>query len=158
MASRYGLSCDLGDNLHQLVNRDHAVLAQVDRIMKIGLRQPIDALNAVINIAVGPFLETMAPNLDHTTVLCLHHLATNRRRRFLATPVVGSQRTEYVVEADHTRVHAEIFTIVTADCAPYTVFPSRSHHLNRRGRRHPPSEERCLPHFACIHDRCRHWR
>src|SRR4029453_5152931 len=40
-----GLAGGLGHHVYQLVHGDHAVLAEVDRLMMVGLHDPVDALH-----------------------------------------------------------------------------------------------------------------
>src|SRR5690242_19152615 len=58
----------LRDEIDQLVDRHQPVRAEVQRLAMVGLHQPIDPLDAVVDVAVAPGLLTVAPHLDLSTV------------------------------------------------------------------------------------------
>src|SRR5690606_10502569 len=58
------LSGDVDDDLRQLVDRDHPVGPQVDRLGEVRPHQAVDALDAVVDVAERPGLLTITPDLD----------------------------------------------------------------------------------------------
>ena len=68
----------------------------------VGPHQPVDALDAVVDVAERARLLAVAPDLDLDVAGQLRdgHLAADRRRRLLAAAVPGAERPEDVVEAD----------------------------------------------------------
>src|SRR5207247_2194630 len=103
-----------GDHLHQLVDRDQPVLPQVERLAMAGHHKPVNAFDAIIDVAVRPRLIAVAPHLDLVPVIRERDLATDRRRRLLAATVVRSQRTEDVVEANYPRLEPVVLEIMPA--------------------------------------------
>src|SRR5688572_20522702 len=55
---------DAGHHIHQLIDADQAVLAEIQRLPKVRLHQAIDALDAIVDIAVGASLLAVTPHLD----------------------------------------------------------------------------------------------
>ena len=55
---------NLGDDIGQLVDSDHPVLAKIERFVVIRMHQAVPALNAIIDIAERAGLLAVAPNLD----------------------------------------------------------------------------------------------
>src|SRR5256885_15098214 len=80
----------------------------------IGLHEAEYALDAVVDVAVGPGLVPVAPHLNFAAAAGEGDLAGNRGRRLLATAIIRPQRAEDVVEADHPRLEAVLLEIVPA--------------------------------------------
>src|SRR5687767_10065925 len=70
---------DLCDHVHQIVDREHPVLAQVDRLAMIAAHQPVDTFNTIVDVTVGPRLFTVAPYFDLINVVGQGDLATDGR-------------------------------------------------------------------------------
>src|SRR5687767_13889542 len=70
---------DLRNHVDQLVDRDHPVLAQVDRLAMIAAHQPVDTFDTVVDVTVGPRLFTVAPYFDLINVVGQGDLATDGR-------------------------------------------------------------------------------
>src|SRR5712691_9713564 len=118
------LAGDLGHDVDQLVDRDHTVLTEVERLAKVRPHQPGDALHAVVDVAVGPRLLAIAPHVDHVLLLGEGDLAADGRRRLLATAVVGPERAEDVVEADRPGLEAEVVGVVAAHPLGVELLPA----------------------------------
>src|SRR5262249_26099534 len=82
------LARDLRHDVDELVDRDHAVLAEVERPAEVRPHQAINALDAVVDVAVRARLLPVAPHVDDVLVLSERDLAADRRRRLLAAAVV----------------------------------------------------------------------
>src|SRR4051812_32662694 len=89
---------DVGDQINQSVDADQLVGAEVQWIAEIGGHQAQQAFNAVVNVHVGPCLIAVAPDLDYAAVFGERDLAAYRRRRFLASAVVSTERPVDIVE------------------------------------------------------------
>src|SRR5205814_10655776 len=63
-----GLACDGRDDVHQLVDRHHTVLSQVQRLAVIRPHQAVDALDAIVDVAVGARLIAVAPDFNRALV------------------------------------------------------------------------------------------
>src|SRR5262245_33507613 len=50
------LTCDLRYDIDQVVDRDHPILAEIERFAIFGFHQSVDAFDAVIDVAIGPRL------------------------------------------------------------------------------------------------------
>src|SRR5689334_2517589 len=103
-----------GHHVHQLVDRDQSILAEVERLAMVRAHEAPDALDAVIDVAVGPRLLPVAPDLDLVAIRRQRHLPADRGRGFLSSTFVGAQRPEDVVKPDHTSVEAMVFQVVPA--------------------------------------------
>ena len=91
------------DDVDELVDRHELGRAEVDRVGDLRFDQPKDAIDRVVDVREASRLFAVAPDLDRVRAveLGLDHLATDRRRRLLATPVVRAVRPIDVVEAGH---------------------------------------------------------
>src|ERR1700738_5089223 len=63
------LAGDLRHDVHQFVDRNHAVLSEIDRLAMIALHQPVDTFDAVIDVAVRTGLLAVAPNFNVVAVI-----------------------------------------------------------------------------------------
>src|SRR5579871_2434519 len=116
------------NHVRELVDADHAVLPQVERLIEIRQHQPVNSADAIVDIAEGPSLLAIAPDFDFGTSCQFSgsNFTAQCRRRFLAAAVVGSKRTEDVVEAHNASFHAEVATIVRAQLFGHQLFPAVS--------------------------------
>src|SRR5262249_38235628 len=88
------LAGDLRHDVDQLIDRDHAVLTEIERLAEVRPHQAIDAFHAVVDVAVGPRLLAVAPHVDDVFVLGERDLAADRGPRLLAATVIGPKPTE----------------------------------------------------------------
>ena len=74
------------DDVHQLVDRDRLVAAEIERLDDVAGHDHLGALEAVVDVHEAARLLAGAPDLDLVTArqLGLDDLAADRRRRFLA--------------------------------------------------------------------------
>src|SRR5438046_3100537 len=79
-----------------------------------GHHKPVNAFDAIIDVAVRPRLIAVPPHLDLVAVVRERDLATDRRRRLLSTTVVRAQRPKDVMEANHAGLEAVVLEIVPA--------------------------------------------
>ena len=80
------LRCNAGNNIHQLINRDKPVGTEIQRLVVIGLHEPQQTLDAIIDVHERTCLLAIAPNLDGVSVGCKRDLAGDGRGGFfLAT-------------------------------------------------------------------------
>ena len=121
-----GLFRHLGDHVHQLIDGDEHVGAQVQGIAPLGMHEAVDALNAVIDVHERPRLLAITPDLDLVAVLGERHLATDRRGGLLAAAVVGSERAVDVVEASDSSFEAVILAVVLAELFRVELLPAVS--------------------------------
>src|SRR6266536_2179413 len=118
------LAGDAADEVDQLVDRDHAVLAEVDGVMVVGLHQPVDALDAVGHVAVGAGLLPVAPDLDLVVLVRRGDLAADGGGGLLPAPLPGPERPEDVVEADHPGGEAVVLAVVAAEPLGHQLLPA----------------------------------
>src|SRR5437667_6074821 len=85
------LAGDLRDDVDQLVDRDHAILAEIERLAEVRAHQSVDALHAVVDVAVRARLLAVTPHVDDVLVLGQGDLAADRGRRLLTATVVGPE-------------------------------------------------------------------
>src|SRR5215203_1771159 len=64
--------------IHELVDRDHAILTKIDRLTMLALHQAIDTFDTVVDVAVGTSLFAVAPHFNMVAIICKRHLATDR--------------------------------------------------------------------------------
>ena len=125
---------DLHDDRGQLVDADHALGAEVQRLVVIGVHQPVDALDAVVDVAERPRLLAVAPHLDRRAVIRERHLPAQRRRRLLAPAVVGAARPVDVVEPHDPRLERELRRVVPAQQLAEQLLPAVGILRGRRER------------------------
>src|SRR5262249_13926519 len=89
------------DHVDQLVYRDQPILSQIDGIVVIRLHEPINSFHAVINVAVGPSLVSIAPNLNNIFGLGEADLSANCRRRLFPAAVISPLRPENIMKPDN---------------------------------------------------------
>ena len=118
------LSGDPGHQTNQFVNRNHPVLAQVDRVRLAGLHQAVDTFHAIVHVAIRACLVSVSPDFNGAPVAGQRYLAANRGGRFLAASFESAQRTEDVVKADDARVESEILRVVPAHAFGIEFFPA----------------------------------
>src|SRR5690349_12131174 len=58
------LARDLRDHVDELIDRDHSILAEVDRLAMLAAHQAIDSFDAVVDVAIGARLFAVAPHLN----------------------------------------------------------------------------------------------
>ncbi len=73
------LAGETGDNLDQFIDRNHSILAQIDWIAMVAAHQTINAFYAVVDVAIGAGLLTIAPDFNFIIPICQRHLAADRR-------------------------------------------------------------------------------
>src|SRR3712207_4607796 len=56
------LARDLRDDVYKLVDRDHPILPEVDRLSMMALHQAIDTFDTIVDVAVGTRLLSVAPH------------------------------------------------------------------------------------------------
>src|SRR6266436_436912 len=113
-----------GNDVDQFVDRDHAVLSQIDRIAMIALHQPVNTFDTIVDVAIRSGLSTVSPDFNVVTIIGQRNLATNCRRRFFAAAVIRPQRTKDVMKPHHPRVQSKIFGVVTADAFHIELLPT----------------------------------
>src|SRR5690242_13318802 len=93
---------DLGHHVGEVGDRDQPVLADVERFGVVRPHQPDETGDAVVDVAEGPRLPAVSPDLDPVVARVLRDrdLAAHGRRRLLAAALPRPQRAEDVVEAD----------------------------------------------------------
>ena len=119
-----GLAGDARHDVDQLIDRDHPILAEVQRLAEARTHEAVDSLDAIVDVAVRAGLQTVAPHLDLAAVGRQRDLTANRRRRLLATSVVGAERSEDVVEANDARLETEVFLVVAAVALHVELLPA----------------------------------
>src|SRR5690242_15205480 len=72
--------CDLGDHQREVCDRDQPVLAEVERLAVVGLHQPVEPLDTIVDVAERPRLLAVAPDLDARVIgqLGYGHLPAHR--------------------------------------------------------------------------------
>ena len=73
------------------------------------MHDPVDAFYAIIDVHEGTGLLPISPDLDLTTIRCQSHLSTDSRWSLLPAPLVRTQGSIDVMEADYPRFKAIIF-------------------------------------------------
>src|SRR5713101_5057401 len=92
----------------------------------IGIHDSIDALDAIVDIAIRSGLPPIAPHLDGFAVVRQRDFAADRGRRLLTATVISAKRSEDVVESDYSRFQAEILHVMAADALHIELLPSIS--------------------------------
>src|SRR5712692_4030897 len=108
---------DLGDHVGQLVNRDQAILAQVEGLAVVRLHQFVEAGHAVIDVTKRAGLLSVTPDLHYRVASQLghSHLATQSRWRFLSPSLPGSQGAKDVMKAHDAGIDPIVFTVVQTE-------------------------------------------
>ena len=100
---------DILDHVHQAVDRDEFVRAQVDRLLDLAVHDLENAFHAIVDVHEAAGLLAVAPDFDFvgTGFHGVNHLAANGGRGFFAAAVPGAVRAVDVVEAGHARREAD---------------------------------------------------
>src|SRR6185503_9183367 len=108
---------NLADDVGELVDRDQPIRTEIQRLAVVRCHQPLDALEAVADVAERSRLLAVAPDVDLALAgqLRRRHLAAHRRRRLLASAVPGAERTVDVVEAHDARLDPVVLTVMRAE-------------------------------------------
>src|SRR5438128_689837 len=93
---------DVGDHVRQLIDREHAILSQVQRLMKVRLHELVNADDTVVDVTERSRLLPVSPDLD---LLFAGHLGdcnlpTQSCRRLLPSSLPRSQWAEDVMKAN----------------------------------------------------------
>src|ERR1044072_196040 len=109
-------SGDAGDDIGELVNGHHPVLAEVKGFMKIRTHQPVEAFHTVFDITKGAGLLAVAPDVDGVFPgkLGISDLAAKGGRGFFAPAFPGAFFAKDVMEPDGPRLQPVIITIMVA--------------------------------------------
>src|SRR4051812_24968147 len=109
-------SSDIFHDIHKLVDRDHLAGTEIDGVRNIGRHDPLDAIDAVIDVHEAAGLIAVAPDIDLMLAggFGVDHFAADRGGGLFASAVPGAVRAVDIVEAGHTGVKAEIFSKVAA--------------------------------------------
>src|SRR5918999_3551818 len=118
------LTRHLDDHPGQLVDRHHLLAAEVERLLVVRLHEPVDPLDAVIDVAERPRLLTVAPDLDLPARLDQGHLPAQCGGHLLAAAVVGPVWPVDVVEANNSSLEAELAGVVLAQALGDELFPA----------------------------------
>src|SRR5881409_2913669 len=86
--------------------------------------ETIDTFNAVVDIAIGTCLFTIAPNFNIVTVVCQSNFATDRSWRFFSATIIGTERSEDVVKSYDPGIKAKVLRVVTTDALHVELFPA----------------------------------
>src|SRR5437867_3110341 len=86
--------------------------------------ETIDTFNAVVDIAIGTCLFTIAPNFNIVTVVCQSDFATDRSWRFFSATIIGTERSEDVVKSYDPGIKAKVLRVVTTDALHVELFPA----------------------------------
>src|SRR5271168_2748485 len=117
---------DIFDNVDELVDADHFIAANVQRLDEVGLHQPLGALKAVVDIHEASGLLAIAPYFD--LMIACHHrkrdFARNRSRSLLAPPVPRSERSIHVVIATDPRPQTKVFAEMAAHSFTEQLLPA----------------------------------
>jgi hypothetical protein len=84
------LAGDVCNDVYELVDGDHPVLTEIDRLAMIAIHQTIDTFDTIVDVTVRARLFAVAPNFDIVAVFSECDLAADRGRRFFAATVVGA--------------------------------------------------------------------
>src|SRR5205085_4615916 len=82
------LAGETGDNLNQFIDRNHSILAQINWIAMVAAHQTINAFHAVVDVAIGAGLLTIAPDFNFIVAICQRHFAANRCGDFSRAPAL----------------------------------------------------------------------
>src|SRR5215211_2306226 len=118
------LARHLDDDPRELVYRHHLLAAKVERLPVARGHQPVDPLDAVVDIAERPRLLPVAPDLDLPARLDRGHLPAQCRRHLLAAAVVGPVGAVDVVKADDRRLEPELAAVVQAQALGDELLPA----------------------------------
>ena len=121
-----GISAMSAMRLGELVDREHPVLAEIERLAVVGAHQAVDALDAVVDVAERAGLLAVSPDLDLGVAGQLGDgdLAAQGGRGLLAAAVPGAERAEDVVEADGAGVEPVVLAVVLAEALDDELFPA----------------------------------
>src|SRR5437660_12818770 len=73
------LAGETGDDVDQFIDRDHSILAQINWIAMVAAHQTINAFYAVVDVAIGAGLLTIAPDFNFIVAICQRYFAADRR-------------------------------------------------------------------------------
>jgi len=85
--------------------------------MEIGLHESINTIDTITHVTVRASLLTIAPYLYRIFLSNKGNLATNRSRRFFASPIIrsqGAEDAEDIVETDYVGLETIILTVMPA--------------------------------------------
>src|SRR5262249_77856 len=107
---------NLGYHIRQLIDRDQAILAQIERLIIVRLHQLVETSHAVIDITKRARLISVAPNLylGIATELGYGHLPTEGSWRFLAPSLPRPQRTKDVMKTYNPGLNLIFLAVVQA--------------------------------------------
>src|SRR5215469_16876876 len=88
------------------------------------LHQAADALDAIVDVAIGARLGAIAPDFYLASICRQCHFATNSRRGFFASAVVRTERTENIMETRDARFQAVVLVVVTTLTLAEEFFPA----------------------------------
>src|SRR5712692_5874154 len=117
------LSGYLGDGLDQLPNRHILRAADVRRTNQRGFREPIDAVDHVVHIGIGPNGRPITPHLDGAAVRRLGHLATDGGGRLFSTARPRALWTVTVLESRNPHLDAVLAAKRHSDPLGIELFP-----------------------------------
>ena len=117
---------DLGNDIRKLIDRDHAVLTEVQWLGIVRSHEFVDALDAVVDVAKRARLLAVAPDLDFVIAGEFRDcdLAAHRRRGLFTAAFPGSFRAEYVVKTHGPSFHAVILAVMRAQSLGDEFFPT----------------------------------
>src|SRR5579863_1215207 len=116
------LAGDAADHVDQMVDADHLVGPQVQRLAMVRRHQTDQAFHAVVHVHVRAGLLAIAPDLDRA-VSGRRDFTRDRRRRLFLAAVVGAQRAVDVVEAHNARLELIVVVVVSAKLFGKQFFP-----------------------------------
>ena len=117
-------SGDIGNDVHQLVDRHHFFGTDVDRPLEIGSGQPQSPFDAFIHIEERTRLQAIAPNLDGIARGGIGNLAADSRRRLFLAAVPGAFRPKDVVKPRNPVLQAIIAIVGEEQSLGEQLFPT----------------------------------
>lgn len=96
----------LGNDRDQLVDRDHAVLSDVERLIVIRFHQQKNGVQAVVDVAKRPGLLSVSPDFDRGALALggQSDFSADGRGSFLPTALPASMGPEDIVEAAYPKL------------------------------------------------------
>src|SRR5690348_2181140 len=97
---------DLGNDIRQLIDGDHTILAEIQWLLEIRLHEPIKPFHAIVYVTERTGLLSIAPNINSARTRQFRdcNLAAQSCRRLLPSAIPRPVRSENIMKSNNSRL------------------------------------------------------
>src|ERR1700692_4472771 len=115
---------DVGNQVHQSIDRDQLIGAQVERFAVLGCHDANQSFHAIVPIHKRAGLPAVTPILDLISTLGQGDLPGDGCRSLFFSTVIGTERAINIVEADNARLKPRVLIVVMAKLLGKELLPA----------------------------------